>query len=198
MHAASPEFQNVGSDLAYAISYINLKREPIMEISLFRKSNVTDGKTFQSAESPEMSSAKFQHTLEKYQSSRGVQMVHVTLYRGGAHSNCAFESLLKSDFEMPANAVIGEPVGISNPRRRKAQDKQGRELETLWDSVDDIMFRALQADEEVGRSGRAGSTPALAITLTDSTPRVTVFDRIVRLANEHVGDMDMSRPISPD
>ncbi len=122
-------------------------------------------------------------------------MVHVTLYRGGAHLDCTIDGLLKSDFEMPANAVIGEPVGMSNPRRRKARDERGRELETLWDEIDDIMFRALQEDEEIDRSS---DSKALGASPIDSAPKETVFDRIVRFAKEHLDDMEMSRPISPD
>ncbi len=57
--ASSPEFRNVkGSDVGYAISYVNVKQEPILEISLFCASSVTDASTLKSGERPKAGVAK--------------------------------------------------------------------------------------------------------------------------------------------
>ena len=57
---------------------------------------------------------------------------------------------------------------------RKARDEKGRELETMWDIIDDTMATALEEDEKAQRDAVSGSDE-----------QVTVFDRIARVAKEH-------------
>ncbi|KLO17618.1 hypothetical protein SCHPADRAFT_900549 [Schizopora paradoxa] len=187
LQAENPDFQNAGADLAYAITYTRNDKEPEKEISLFLRSNAGDGTKFRSAESAEISSAKFEHAIKKAEmlDSRNGQMVHVTLLRGGPRTDCVFMNLLKADFILPTNAVIGSPVGKSNVRRRKARDEQGREFETLWDIIDDTMHRALKEDEAAHRD----ISSSLGKEIQE-----TIFDRIVRLAKERD---DIERGITP-
>ncbi len=77
-----------------------------------------------------------------------MSIVHSTVYRGGARADSTFYGLLKSDLKLPAMHAAGESFGMSRWGRRKARDDQGREIATGWDVIDDILFRALDTDQE--------------------------------------------------
>ncbi|KLO17616.1 hypothetical protein SCHPADRAFT_994290 [Schizopora paradoxa] len=185
--AESPEFLAAGSDLAYGISYIKDDQEPEKEIFLFLRSKIGDEERFGTVDSPEIHAEKLQHVIKRSEvlDSLGSQMVYVKYLRGGSRAETVFSNSPKAVFEMPSNAILRPTMGKTNPRRRKARDEKGRELETLWDLIDSTMFAALKEDEVAHRD-----------VPKETDEQVTVFDRIARLAKQSVELMDIGMAIS--
>lgn len=220
--ALSPEFRRVhGSNIGYAISYVNVKQEPILEIALFFASSALDGKTTlnndgRSKADSGSGSAKLDHALRRSLRSgqaADLQFVHSTVYRGGARAESIFYGLSKSDLELPTIPAEGaSSAGTSKWRRRKARDDQGRELETRQDAMDEIVSRALAVDLDQGlevdvpdasvesETDDSDSDSSFVAPASESpAPRrvETVFDRIERFAKtyEVCADCSARHPI---
>ncbi|KLO17598.1 hypothetical protein SCHPADRAFT_994277 [Schizopora paradoxa] len=213
--ASSPEFRNVkAEDVGYAVSYVNVKEEPVLEISPFCTLGMADAVRTKAGggvvkKRPHSRSGKLDQALERAleteEETKDIRIVHSTVYRGGARATLTFHGVSKSYLKMPAFPA-GAIEGPSAPDgtkwcRRKARDDRGREIAAEWDPIDDIVSRALdktiQTDDVETLAAVAPTVSDVEMADADSSDaeesqetKETVFERIVRFAKEYEDDSD--------